>query len=226
MKKVILILIFLFFINNVDGATIYGKVYDFNLNPLNNVVIEINTKPEQSFIVKNFSYSFDLNPGNYVLTAKYYKNNKVESSLTQNISITQEGNYLIDLVLFPEFVNEEFEGVNIENGLFDESKRLSIGFIILIVIFLIIISFLVWKLKFLGDKKDKVEEKIYNIEEKTDLNKVIEILKREDGRINQKNLRKELQLSEAKVSLMIAELEHEGKIKKIKKGRGNIIILK
>ena len=33
-------------------------------------------------------------------------------------------------------------------------------------------------------------------------------------------------MSEAKISLMIAELEHKGLVEKIKKGRGNIVVLK
>ena len=52
------------------------------------------------------------------------------------------------------------------------------------------------------------------------------MLKEEGGRATQKAKRKEIQLSEAKISLMIEELEHKGIVEKIKKGRGNIIILK
>jgi uncharacterized membrane protein len=47
----------------------------------------------------------------------------------------------------------------------------------------------------------------------------------EGGRTTQKDLRRAIPYSEAKISLMIAELESQGKLKKIKKGRGNIIIL-
>ncbi len=35
-----------------------------------------------------------------------------------------------------------------------------------------------------------------------------------------------LDLSEAKISLILTELEHKGKVEKIKKGRGNVILLK
>ena len=35
-----------------------------------------------------------------------------------------------------------------------------------------------------------------------------------------------LDLSEAKISLILTELEHKGQIEKVKKGRGNVIILK
>ena len=59
-----------------------------------------------------------------------------------------------------------------------------------------------------------------------DLNRVIEIIKKEGGRIHQKELRKRLGLSEAKISLMVTELENKNKVERIKKGRGNVIVLK
>ncbi|MBN2458300.1 hypothetical protein JXB31_04180 [Candidatus Woesearchaeota archaeon] len=52
---------------------------------------------------------------------------------------------------------------------------------------------------------------------------VLNILKKEK-RITQKEIRKQLPDSEAKISLVISEFESKGIIKKIKKGRGNIII--
>ena len=42
----------------------------------------------------------------------------------------------------------------------------------------------------------------------------------------QKDIRKNFPSSEAKISLILTELEEKGIIKKIKRGRGNIIVLK
>lgn len=58
-----------------------------------------------------------------------------------------------------------------------------------------------------------------------DLREVLRIIEKSGGRITQLDLRKALPYSEAKVSLMITDLESRGIIKKIKKGRGNVIIL-
>ena len=58
-----------------------------------------------------------------------------------------------------------------------------------------------------------------------DIDLVISIIKKHQGRINQLDLRDELPFSEAKVSLIIKELEHKGILEKIKKGRGNILVL-
>lgn len=76
-------------------------------------------------------------------------------------------------------------------------------------------------------KKKKIAEKQSISEESQEnyLEEVLKIIEEEDGRTTQKEIRKKIPLSEAKISLLIAELEHKGKIKKIKKGRGNIIIL-
>ena len=42
----------------------------------------------------------------------------------------------------------------------------------------------------------------------------------------QKDLRKRLGLSEAKVSMIVAELEEAGIVKKIRKGRANILVFR
>jgi len=59
-----------------------------------------------------------------------------------------------------------------------------------------------------------------------DLREVVRIIEGNGGRISQIDLRKALPCSEAKVSLMLTDLEGRGIVKKVKKGRGNIIILK
>lgn len=50
-------------------------------------------------------------------------------------------------------------------------------------------------------------------------------IRENEGRITQKELRKQLPYSEAKASLIVSELEARGLVKKFKKGRGNIIVL-
>ncbi len=59
-----------------------------------------------------------------------------------------------------------------------------------------------------------------------DLKEIIEILEKLGGRMTQIDLRGRLNCSEAKVSLMITDLEDRGLVHKVKKGRGNIILLR
>ena len=53
---------------------------------------------------------------------------------------------------------------------------------------------------------------------------ILEELKKSEGRMTQKDLRKILPFSEAKVSIELDELEEKGLVKKFKKGRGNVIV--
>ncbi len=77
-------------------------------------------------------------------------------------------------------------------------------------------------------KEEKIAIPIPQKREKipSDLKQIIQIMKRNEGRMTQKDLRKEIPLSEAKVSLMITDLENRGLVRRIKQGRGNVLILK
>ncbi|RMF05129.1 hypothetical protein D6764_05480 [Candidatus Woesearchaeota archaeon] len=57
-------------------------------------------------------------------------------------------------------------------------------------------------------------------------NRILELIRQAGGTISQKDLRKEIPLSEAKISILVSALEAEGRIVKLKVGRGNIIKLK
>ncbi len=80
-------------------------------------------------------------------------------------------------------------------------------------------------------KHDVMEEEITpekNLTEYEDdqySKQVLSILEKHEGRATQKEIRKDMPVSEAKISLVLTDLENSGKIRKIKKGRGNIIIL-
>ncbi len=59
-----------------------------------------------------------------------------------------------------------------------------------------------------------------------DLAEALDEIVRAGGRITQKELRKKLGYSEAKVSLILTDLERRGYIEKVKVGRGNVVFLK
>jgi uncharacterized membrane protein len=58
-----------------------------------------------------------------------------------------------------------------------------------------------------------------------DCREVLGIIEKNGGRITQLDLRKALPYSEAKVSLIVSDLESRGILKKVKKGRGNVLII-
>ncbi len=238
MKKLLLILTVLLLIPIVIPAKIEGNVYDLSLNEIKNTIVTINTIPEQKFVIKNGSYSFNVPIGVYIIKANQMDKNMIIASTNENISIKDDGLYKLDLLLFPD-LNAEDEIINetnldITDEYFNETNYLGIILIIL-TIGLIILAYILFKktkklkIKEIEDVKElkksiQDREKQYDTSE--DLKPIIKALKENNGRLNQKELRKIIPLSEAKISLMIAELESKGIIQKIKKGRGNIIILK
>ncbi len=213
----------------VFAANIEGTVYDIELNSVKDAIIEIDTTPKQSFVSKNSTYSFDVPIGKYTITAKH------EQGIAQEkITIKDDGDYNIDLILFPDF-SEEVEildesDLDVSTAYTEETKYswyYFIGFLIVLIIFIAVIFNYKKKLE------TKLKEEIKEIKEikkeedlEADLKELVAFIKKEGGRITQKDLRKHFPQSEAKISLMVAELEHKGKIKKIKKGRGNIITLR
>ena len=222
-------LIALIMIQIASAATIYGSVYDFSLNKINNARVEINTSPNQFLIARNGSYSFNAPNGAYTIKAQLMQKDTAIASVQENITITQDGSYVLDLILFPD-VEEGVENPGIDaNGNVIDANASKSNYWILLVLLLMIVAAIYYfkrKQKKLPEEESKESKKSEEKKEDNDLEQVIKIIKNEGGRATQKDIRKQIPLSEAKISLMIAELEHKGLVEKIKKGRGNIIILK
>jgi len=217
------------------------------------VIIEIDTSPKQKFISKDGSYSFNVPVGRYTINAGLYLDNLLDAFATENISIITEGEYHLDLIIFPYIGADEelISGIDIyipeklfeDKDVYAPDKEKTGLWLIISIIIIILAASIIFIAAFFVIRKmiakpimrseipageAPVKEKINGtlISVTKDLQDLIEIIKREGGRTTQKEIRKHIPLSEAKISLMIAELEDKGIIKKIKKGRGNIIILR
>lgn len=223
-----LILLFILTLPVAYGATVYGTVYSLDLTVVDNVIVELNSTPTQRDITEQGQYSFEIAPGTYTLTAKEIIDGDIIAKVEENITIKEEGIFLYDLILFPAF--EELEPEQLEDLpevdiLVDDRNWFDF---ILIMIFLAFLFFIVYhfKVKPEEEKTEKVTREIIKKEaEESDLDKIVNFIKQEGGRITQKDLRRKFPYSEGKMSLMIAELEERGNLKKIKRGRGNILIL-
>ena len=200
-----------------QGAVIHGSVYDLELNTLSQAVVEIDTVPKQVMVSRNGTYKFSVPPGEYIITAKHAV---LDLLTSEPITVQEEGTFVLDLILFPDLGLEEelLEETMGEVPEYDEPEPFPLWGVIVII--LAILAALAWI--YLKRRKPKEEEKKTA---KADLSEILAFVKKEGGRTTQKDLRKAIPYSEAKISLMIAELESQGKLKKIKKGRGNIIIL-
>ena len=208
MKKLVLLLILFLVPAFASAATLHGTIYDFDFDVVESVIVEINSNPRQSLIAIDGTYSFELNPGNYVLEAKYKVGDSLISSTTEEISITEEGDFILDLILFPSYDDEVVEDFDFDDD--EENDSLSYWVIFLVMFVIVFVLF----------KKNKPKDL-----DKDEADDVLKFIKKEGGRTTQKDIRKNLGLSEAKASLIVTELEHKKKVKRIKKGRGNVIIL-
>ncbi len=97
-------------------ATVHGEVYGWDtFKPLENAVVEVNSTPSQSMVAKYGFYSFDLMPGDYTITARYYQNSTLIYSAEETVKIKDEGKYVLDLLLLPVYSEELMDGSGV-NG--------------------------------------------------------------------------------------------------------------
>ncbi len=229
-----------------SATTLKGTIYNDQLEPEANVLVKINTVPEQRFLSKNGQYSFNVPPGNYTLTAF-----KGDILVDDSVTIVEQGEFVYDIFLIANLADEEdLLTDTLQQQVLQQQQQQQLqqvleepGFrwqYVAAGVILVFLLYRVWRArKTYGSlwkfRRRVKEESAKSLEQhKEELAKepgyienALEIIKKHDGRITQKELRKEmLYLSEAKVSLIITELEHKGKIAKVKKGRGNVIILK
>ncbi len=210
---------------SVLGVTIHGTVYDFGLSQLSNAVVEINTSPNQQMVAKNGTYSFSVPPGKYSLSARH---DKSDSEITENLSALSEGDYVFDLILLPSIENEEALLSEEADVPFVEDvvqDRPVTHWLLWVVVF-IVLGYIVYRV---SKKPERIVEKevikeVREVVVADELQKVLEFVEKEGGRTTQKDIRGQFPYSEAKVSLMIDELEAKGLLKRIKKGRGNVIV--
>ncbi|MBI4981292.1 hypothetical protein HZC30_07105 [Candidatus Woesearchaeota archaeon] len=226
------------------SATLKGSIYNTKLELETDTLVTINTQPEQKYLSKDGNYQFEVSPGKYTLTAQ-----KIDEETSEEVEIVKEGEYVLDLFLIGGLGDEEDLWSDTEQELdtdvvMDTADNSWVYWLVGIGVLLVVAGVIWWWLK-KGKKKPIVHikkeaeaspaEETKSIKELKEelaaepgyLDETIALIKRYGGRIYQKELRKEmLHLSESKISLILTELEHKGRIEKIKKGRGNAIILK
>lgn len=223
MRKSIFWALFLLLSYWVSAATLYGSIYNINLDKVEDAVVAVSTEPRQTYVAKNGTYMFKVHPGQYTIAA--FKGDGDNLELVQNIIIKEEGEYVLDLILFPS-IKEEEELLNITQydfgeEYFEEKDNTSYWIIAITGI----VSFLIIAYLILRPKQEKKGAKP-ELTEEDDVKKIIGFIRQQGGRTTQKDIRKQFPSSEAKISLIVTELEKKGVIEKIKRGRGNIIKLR
>ncbi len=207
----------------VQAAVIHGEVYSLDLELAQHTIITINTTPKQLMVARNASYSFVVQPGIYTILAEH----RTLGSATTSIILTNDGDYTRDFILYPDtqesILNETY--AEVPDSALDTKITSTTDLLNGILRFIIILAILITGAILFRTFRKKTPKKIISPEEDHSEH-LLAFLAKEGGRTTQRELRHVIDLSEAKISLLLTELEHEGKIEKIKKGRGNIIIQK
>lgn len=208
-----------------NAAIIQGTVYDLGLEEVTDALVTINTTPAQKIVAKDATYRFEVLQGEYALMAK-----SKDGFIEENISASGDGSFIVDLILLPDIgpledeilSGEMVEVPNVDPLIQDTPSSLIswLGWLLLFgTLALVIVKF--------SRSADKVAGSVIKqVAVDDDLKKVLKIIDESGGRATQKEIRKGLPYSEAKISLMISELEDKGLVSRIKKGRSNIVVKK
>jgi uncharacterized membrane protein len=212
------------------AATLSGTVYDYSLTPVDGCIVTVNSTPHQQVVTRNSSYEFELVRGEYLLTAKQYEDNRLVASSEETFNLSDSGTYVLDLILFPNlddseqlYYDLEFDFSDDEPAAVEPAKQSMSPWLLVIGALAILFGLVVAVMLLM---KKRIERTADSSDDQDDVASQVLALIRRHRRMTQKDIRKEVPVSEAKISLVLAELEAKGTIQKIKKGRGNIIVLK
>jgi uncharacterized membrane protein len=221
------------------GAMLQGTIYDETLRVATNVLVTIDTQPIQRILSTDGNYTFQVPRGNYTISAIFLQDG-FNTTIRERVSVMQDGEFTYDLLLFPglEEENQLYDDITTDLSILPEDPTAGTippasstsywpaAILIAIILALLIVPVVWLRMRIRALNHEGSHARGTPPISGAPLNQILKILKEEDGRMTQKELRKRLPHSEAKVSLMVAELEAAGKVKKLKSGRGNIIILK
>lgn len=233
-------------IATIHAATLSGDIYDADgIARLNNTIININGSVCTQ-IMANGQYSIELPESTYILTATHYKGGKIDYITKERVSLNQT-NMKFDLVLIPyelyvltpqsdpdltkltrQNISSTINATKIDPKKVETEPDIGLVSIGLgaIILLLFIAYFFVSKKR--NGSTNGVEMQTQLDEEYVpdkEAREILRILGENEGRIYQKELRDILNWSEAKMSIAIGELERAGCVKRIRKGRDNLLKL-
>ena len=259
--RLLLIFIVIMLIPSTASATtIHGIVYEWStFEPLDNALVEVNSTPAQFRVATSGVYSFNLQPGDYLIKTSYYTNDTLEYYAEDNITVTDmDGDYVFDILLFPlqndckDFPDEDIGNItyDVEDNTLPSFDWTYTAVALLVTCLAALAAYYHYRGRTGKEEETEVELKAEPKPEPEpepelaveqpqspvpvtpgtkslpdDLSEVLDIILQAGGRLTQKDLRSKMRCSEAKVSLMVTDLEDRGLVRKVKQGRGNIILL-
>ncbi len=236
-----LLIIFLALLTLLRAATLFGGIYDADsFSKLNNTIIKIEGQSMTTQLIVNSPYSVEIPEGRYDLTAAHYKEGKIDYIIKENVFVNSSQTKF-DLVLIPYELylltpkaNDNIANVSGNDIALTPSKNekpFDYIQIVLAIVVILVVAYFAFSKKTETENR-KTETDIQGSEPKTEdylpdkeARELLKILRENEGRMYQKELREILNWSEAKMSVTITELEIAGVLKRIKKGRDNMLKL-
>jgi uncharacterized membrane protein len=195
-----------------SAAFVYGDIYKGDLERLNKTALRVSGEFSYQLVTDKGNYSIYLPDGDYNISASSFGEDGGLAYYAEERIRAGSGNQRVDLVLKPV-------GNDASNQLY-----FAVGGIVLAGI-----AIAVFYLNRNKAEADASEPQPVNpgkqpkAEPDQGMKSVLRALDSHEGRATQKELREALGFSDAKLSLIISELEHSGYVKKFKRGRGNIV---
>ncbi len=188
------------------AAFLYGDIHASDSHTLNQTMIRIEGDFTYQLVTDKQNYSIFLPDGNYSVRAEAFDQyGDVAYSDSESVRVGTEDQRL-DLVLRPAM----------------NTQLVVLAF----TVFLLVAVFL-WARGLRASKKEAYAPVERPIEDRPPLDdeakKILSYLDSVEGRANQKEMKEALGFSDAKLSLILTELEHEGRVKRFKRGRGNVV---
>jgi uncharacterized membrane protein len=191
-----------------SAAYVHGSIYQENLEPLNKTIIRVDGPFTYQTVSDKSNYSFYLPPGEYKLSAQTTDD---PSSYAETTILVGGTNQQVDLVLKPSFQLSDL-----------------LPFTVLLVVALALVYFFYLKpskQRAVIQTRQKIEPNPPKnpIELDDDAKSILRVLDSFEGRATQKEIKETIKFSDAKLSLILTELEQTGHVKKFKRGRANVI---
>ncbi|VVB70814.1 Uncharacterised protein [uncultured archaeon] len=219
------ILLFSLLFLSVEAVVLSGTIYDSDNDQVaKNILMKLEGTNSYQYFSTNGTFSINVTPGNYTVLLLDIVNNTLMRQGSESIFI--EDDSVNDFLIFPVESGYSQDYVNVSQ-LFDlpeatvdassSSTSSSSNYLLLYLVILLLLSGIIAYFLFLKRKPilstnnlvlSSEEQLIYNLIKKEKI-------------ISQKELRKNVSFSEAKVSMVLSSLEEKGLLRRIKKGNAN-----
>lgn len=193
---------FLLFSNLLSAAYVYGTIYKGNFEQINRTIIHVEGSFSYQLVTEKANYSIFLPEGEYKISGQ---------------SNDQDGN---PILYGEEKIN--VGGTDQRVDLILKPIGFNLVFLVPIILLLVVAAWFFAKSR--GKQVSAGQIQVQKTAElDNDAKSVLRALDSFEGRATQKELKETLKFSDAKLSLILTELEYSGLVKKFKRGRANII---